>query len=154
MEEPIARFMKYVSPEPMSGCWLWTGGLGNSGYGQSSLRHKSISAHRLSYEIFVGKIPPGFHVDHLCRVRLCVNPKHLEAVSPRENVMRSNCTGANNIRKTHCIRGHEFTGNNLRVYYYHGKKQRICKTCENDWHNKNPRRRPKRSECPETTGEA
>lgn len=86
----VDRFMSHVSPEPNSGCWLWTASGGSGGYGSFSIgrARANLMAHRVSYEMFRGPIPEGLHIDHLCRVRCCVNPAHLEPVTPRENVNR------------------------------------------------------------------
>jgi hypothetical protein len=116
-----------------AGCWLWQTGLDNYGYGRCSLRvpwttRRRWSAHRLSWLILVGEIGEGLHLDHLCRVRNCVNPAHLEPVTPTENVRRS--TAAAYWRnKTHCPRGHEYDEANTG---HDTKGHRICRTCARD----------------------
>lgn len=75
-------------PEPMSGCWIWLGTLSKEGYPQSGVRGEHF-AHRVSHRHFKGPIPAGFHVDHKCFTPSCVNPDHLEAVTPTENLKRS-----------------------------------------------------------------
>ena len=83
------RLERQCIPEPNSGCWLWTGAIYASGYGGLQHKGRSQYAHRVSYEIFVGPIPNGHDIDHLCRLRLCVNPEYLQAVTRRENLLRS-----------------------------------------------------------------
>ena len=123
-------FMRFVEIQA-SGCWHWTGSRDGAGYGRLSdpLRPKSgsMGAHRLSYEMFVGPIPEGLHIDHLCRVPRCVNPEHLEPVTQRENTLRGIGQGALNARKTHCHRGHEYTPEN--TYHNRSGLWRHCKTC-------------------------
>ncbi len=85
LPEHVARNIR-VDDE--TGCWLWTASLSRDGYGWSSLKHKTYQAHRLVYTLLVGAPPEGLHLDHLCRVRHCVNPSHLEPVTPRENLVR------------------------------------------------------------------
>lgn len=104
------------------GCWLWTGDANNVGYGKVRRNGKAHRAHRYAYEQLVGPIPEGLTLDHLCRVRLCVNPAHLEPVTLRENVMRGTSVTAINAKKTHCPRGHEYD----RIYAGHRK----CQTCD------------------------
>lgn len=77
--------------------------------------------------MFAGKIRKGMQLDHLCRIRHCVNPNHLEVVTPRENILRGFGEGAKNKRKTKCIRGHEFAGKNLKIDTL-GK--RVCMKCK------------------------
>ncbi len=87
------RLWNKISPEPNSGCWLWAGAYGGSpdrrGYGQIWWRDRRRMAHRVAYEVWRGPIPDGLQVDHLCRTPECVNPAHLEPVTPTENVRRS-----------------------------------------------------------------
>lgn len=95
------RFMKHVVADE-SGCWLWQSVIGKDGYGKfaTSGTTKPL-AHRIAYELFVGPIPEGLQIDHLCRVRRCVNPEHLEPVTQLENVRRGIWAQA-----THCKYGH------------------------------------------------
>lgn len=123
------RFWKHVSTEPNTGCWLWTGMLSDLGYGRLWSREKQlpINAHRLSYEMHKGKIPDNLTLDHLCRTRSCVNPDHLEAVPLQENIRRGFSPPAMNARKTHCNRGHNFSGFNLILRSDGGRRCRQCK---------------------------
>lgn len=90
----IARFMDKVSKKESGGCWEWTAAIDAHGYGRFGVPGRTRAdwrmrlAHRVSYETFVGPIPEGLDLDHLCRVTACVNPEHLEPVSRRENVAR------------------------------------------------------------------
>lgn len=82
----IERFWDRVSPEPNSGCWLWTGSADRKGYGNFSEKGKATRAHRWSYQHFVGPIPTDFFVCHRCDVPSCVNPDHLYAGTIKDNV--------------------------------------------------------------------
>ena len=110
-------------------CWLWCGTTPN-GYGQFHVDARKIPAHRWAYEQAKGPIANGLHLDHLCRVTRCVNPDHLEAVTPRENIMRGEGLAPKRKRQTHCKYGHEFTQENTRPHPYY-PQNRQCKTCEN-----------------------
>lgn len=123
----IDRFMAKVSPEPMSGCWLWSGALADGGYGAfRGHEGKSVKAHRWFYEQNKGPVPDGLELDHRCRVRSCVNPEHLEPVTRRVNTLRGISPAAINATKTHCVRGHPLFGPNL---YLRRNGQRGCRSC-------------------------
>lgn len=107
-------------------CWLYAGYKSDLGYGQLWHKGKRYIVHRLSYETFVGPIPDGLVIDHLCRVRHCFNPSHLEPVTARENTLRGEGVLVNK-RKTHCPRGHEYTLENTSI---NSRGWRICKACE------------------------
>lgn len=92
-------FMNYVSPEPNSGCWLWIGGLNSSGYGKIRHKGKMQRAHRISYELHYGSIPPGMQVCHRCDVRSCVNPDHLFMGSDLDNAKDREAKGRGNQPK-------------------------------------------------------
>jgi hypothetical protein len=112
----------------MGDCWLWQGAQ-KDGYGLIRVAGRMRSAHRASYETFVGPIPPGLEIDHLCRNHACIYPAHLEPVTHGENVRRGSAPTADNARKTHCLRGHPLSGDNLYIFFQNGKKSRACKAC-------------------------
>lgn len=107
------RFWGKIQPSD-SGCWLWHSSKNRLGYGEFLISGKVRSAHRVAYELWLGPIPVGLDIDHLCNVRNCVNPNHLRACTRSENVMapHSNCLPVQRLRMTHCKRGHEFTPEN------------------------------------------
>jgi len=107
-------------------CWLWTGAKNTTGYAQFWDGDKTISAHRFAYNIF--NEPIDLPLDHLCRVRHCVNPAHLEPVTNKENILRGIGITAVNSRKTHCKNGHGLSGDNLYVH----NNQRKCKECRRE----------------------
>ena len=126
------RFWMKVDVAGDGGCWLWTAYRDREGYGRMAMGKQRegtftmSAAHRLSYEMLVGPIGEGLHIDHLCRVRHCVNPEHLEPVTCRENVVRGVGPTAANAGKTHCKHGHPFSPENT---YVNGQQGRRCKTC-------------------------
>ena len=107
-------------------CWMWTGAKSPNGYGRWG---DNLYAHRVSWEYLVGPIENGLHMDHLCRVRLCVNPDHLETVAQRVNTLRGYALSAQEARQTRCKRGHEFTPENTGTAGKSGR--RYCRFCEN-----------------------
>jgi hypothetical protein len=120
------RFWEKV--EKTETCWLWTAAKNDQGYGHIKVSDGEWAyAHRLAYELLVGPIPEGLELDHLCRVRNCLNPAHLEPVTGRENVLRSTSPTAINARKTHCPRGHEYSAEN--TYYTPREGHRQCRAC-------------------------
>lgn len=124
-------FYKNVMPVTESGCWLWTAGCGSSGYGLywNKLEQKNVLAHRFSYAHFKGPIPSERYPDHLCMVKCCVNPTHLEAVTCSENIKRSWRARA----KTHCKWGHLLSGPNLVI---NGRGHRVCCTCRREGYHR------------------
>jgi hypothetical protein len=80
--------MKFVAPNTDTGCWEWIGTCQSNGYGAFAVAGKTLRAHRWAYEHFVGPIPVGLTIDHLCRNRTCVNPEHMEPVTSAENTRR------------------------------------------------------------------
>jgi hypothetical protein len=128
------------------GCWFWIGAITSDGYGhirEAGRNSPTLYVHRLAYELEYGRIAEGMQIDHLCRMRFCVNPKHLEEVTQQENIRRGKA-GNNFSKRTHCNYGHPFSGYNLII---RSNGARRCRTC-----NAGPRitrkeyneRRPKR----------
>lgn len=107
------------------GCRVWTGYRTPDGYGRMTVNGATQGAHRVAYELFVGAIPKGLVIDHLCRNRACVNPLHLEVVTNRENILRGEGHAAQNARKTHCIRGHDLT-DPKNTYTWGTRECRLC----------------------------
>ena len=116
----IVRIMERV--KNVDSCWEWTGSFNHNGYGYISINNKTKRSHRISYELFKGKIPEGLQIHHECRNRKCVNPEHLEAVTCKVNLNRG--INAMSLR-THCPQGHEYTSDNLVKRKY----GRDCATC-------------------------
>lgn len=121
----ITRFLAKSEPSG-DGCIIWTGFLDRDGYGQfTAAGRRNVRAHRWAYEHHVGPIPDGLVIDHLCRVRHCVNPEHLEVVTVRENTLRGLAPTALNARKAVCKYGHPLVGRNVVLI----PGGRSCRTC-------------------------
>ena len=112
-------------------CWNWTASLAQNGYGQFWLDGKLVLAHRVAYELMIGHIPEGQTIDHLCRNRKCENPRHLEPVTHRENVLRGVSPVARNAVKTHCKKGHAYDLGNTYIRPNGGRDCRICRRVRN-----------------------
>lgn len=137
-DDLIDRLRSKISVQP-NGCWHWVAGLNADGYAQVYNPGGSRLAHRMVYEFFVGRIPDGLQIDHLCRVRRCVNPSHLETVTPRENVLRGFSTAGIRARSTHCSNGHPFDEDN--TYRPPGSPNvRLCVTCRHEVEARRDRR--------------
>lgn len=138
-QDLLTRMMSSIKVDPETGCWIWQKGLHKAGYAKVKIRDRAIrqdlGGHVVLYELMRGKVPEGLELDHLCRVRACVNPYHMEAVTHRVNMLRSPiCPAAINARRTHCVNGHEFTQENtylraLRSSTVGAKRGRMCITC-------------------------
>jgi len=131
--EPIQdRLERNAVRLPFSGCWVWVGAADPLGYGRIGMQGKAKLAHRISYQHFVGEIPVGLELDHLCRVSACINPNHLEPVTRKVNTDRGICAETHRKRfalMTHCHRGHEFTESNTYIAVQKNRSFRNCKTC-------------------------
>lgn len=121
------RFRDKFYVDNDTGCWLWTAYIGDDGYGQFWLNGYRPRAHIVSYRWWVGSIPDGLQLDHLCRVRHCINPNHLEAVTPRENLLRGDTKTARNAKRIHCPSGHLLIGSNVYIRANGGRECRACR---------------------------
>lgn len=131
MPSTVAEHLARRVVQQDDGCWIWTGESAR-GYGRIRLEDRTrIAAHRAAYELWVGPVPDGLVIDHLCRNRACVNPAHLEPVTQAENNRRAlpfATPQAPRPPRTHCYRGHEFTPENTYVAPKSGDRQ--CRICD------------------------
>lgn len=128
---PADRFWLKVDKNGPGGCWLWTAYVSVDGYGRFDTKgaFPSVLAHRIAYELLVGAVPEDLTLDHLCRMRRCVNPAHLEPVTLRENILRGEGPAAQQARRGVCIRGHDLTDPaNVKPTK---KGYRRCRACAN-----------------------
>jgi hypothetical protein len=138
---PTVKEMTYeqrlFSALDVGDCWQWTRPVGDGGYGRIWDGRQTIAAHRAVWRVLVGSIPDGLELDHLCRNRRCCNPDHLQPVTAKVNVHRSESPVAHNARKTHCKRGHELPSPDQKGW-------RRCQICNADFHR---RRREAAQSC-------
>ena len=123
--ERIAVFHSRYIPEPNTGCWIWTAARRADGYGKMSWNGPVEYAHRIAWLLEYGAWPERI-LDHLCRMPSCVNPKHLEDVSHRSNLLRGVGFSAINARKTHCPQGHVYDKN------HRYRMGRYCSLCNKE----------------------
>ena len=124
--EVAERFWGKVNKNGPHGCWLWTDFVTSTGYGLFNRRSQTVKAHRIAYELEVGPIPQGLTLDHLCRVRHCVNPSHLEVVDMKTNILRGSGSPAQNARQTHCPFGHPYDLFNTIIRTNGARRCREC----------------------------
>lgn len=113
------RFWPKVDRDGPNGCWIWRG-CTTGQYGVIAMDGRNVGVHRVAL-VLAGRDPGALHVDHLCRTTLCVNPAHLEAVTPQENARRAHPQG------THCKHGHKFTPANTYIHPQRGSRH--CRAC-------------------------
>lgn len=126
---PTTGSLRSGGRDPNAKCWEWKGHINRNGYGTFYFAHsRTRMAHRLAYELVLGPIPEGMVLDHICRKRNCVNPKHLQPVTNLENIDRGSIRAS---QRTHCSHGHPFDDNNT-IIRRDGKgwsRGRLCRTC-------------------------
>lgn len=150
---PIEQRLLRHTEVDEDGCWIWTKALDRHGYGKFVIARdgdwrngrQTVRPHRLAYELFVGPIPDGMTIDHLCRRRACCNPDHLKPVVNRENIMRGIGPPARNAQKLTCKYGHLLEGANVYIYTYFGREWRCCRECRRRLSREYQRRRRARA---------
>lgn len=125
-ERDAERFWIKVAHPDETGCRLWLGAKNGAGYGYFRLDGQMRRAHRVAYELVVGPIGAGLQLDHLCRVRACVESTHLEPVTARENTMRADTASTRSAAATHCPSGHPYDDENTKR---DRRGWRACRTC-------------------------
>lgn len=142
MQIALERALSRFTIDELTGCWLWTASVNPRGYGLTSIpqpgHNLTRRAHRFIYEALVGAIPEGLDLDHLCRVRRCVNPDHLEPVTHQENCQR--------VPREVCAKGHP--REDALVWILRGKQIRVCRECRRNNSQTFMRSRAK-ARCPE-----
>lgn len=127
----LARIWAKTRRNKETGCWEWSGKISDRGYGYVQIGRSSRRAHRVAYEVLVGEIPEGLTLDHLCRVRNCINPTHLEPVTAAENSRRSipnpNRGHGSHRQREYCYQGHPWDENNTIL---RPDGARRCRSCQ------------------------
>ncbi len=119
-----------VVPKDPNACWEWTGFRHDDGYGIMGFNNQNYMAHRFVYEYLVGEIPDGLTINHDCRNRACMNPKHLSPMTFEENISLGDfSTNNHNKKKTHCPKGHNYSKENL---YFRPDGRRECLICKRE----------------------
>lgn len=116
-----------------NGCWLFNGSGRTDKYGKITINWRTWRAHVAAYVAVKGEVPYGLQVAHLCHVPLCCNPDHLEAQTPRVNILDSGGVSAINAKKTHCPKGHEYTTENTMIVK---SGRRVCRECRSIYFKK------------------
>lgn len=125
---PWDRVFSLVSVDAETGCWVWHGYRMPAGHGRVRVDGKKVLVHVWVWGQFVGPVPEGLELDHLCRNPPCCNPEHLEPVTHRVNVLRGEAPAAAHARKTHCPRNHPYDEQNTRIY----RGSRYCIACQRE----------------------
>lgn len=126
----INRFLDKVCKNGIDGCWNFVSSISHTGSGRFFMNGKCRDAYRVSYELFIGEIPKGHELHHICENRLCVNPDHLKVLTRKDHLKCSPTQIAYmNAHKTHCPQGHEYTEDNLVPYLFKLNGKRSCLIC-------------------------
>ncbi len=125
MARMVERDTGYPTP-----CWVSDRCRTNMGYTKMSADGRLDLTHRVAYRAFRGEIPEGLVLDHLCRVRSCCRPDHLEPVTHRENLVRGETITAREVAQTECLRGHPFSPEN--TYLRPDRHGRVCRRCRDE----------------------
>ena len=127
------RAWKKIETIPECGCWMWVGATKKKGYGSFAVGGVSFGAHQVIYALYKGLVPKGLQLDHLCRVRSCVNPDHLEPVTSLENRLRGESLVFKASRSSYCKNGHIYNAKNTRyVSLPDGYTGRACRVCDKE----------------------